>query len=371
MATGERAGVKADHHPDDLVGQRLGVYQLTGLLGRAGVSSVYRAEDVLLGRPVAVKVLPAWSVESDRQRLDRFLHEARAAAQLQHPNVVTIHYVGQQADHHFVVMEYMAGGSLQDLLDRGERLSPSLAAAVVRQAAGGLAAAHRAGIVHRDIKPSNLLMTDEGVVKVADFGLAGRFEVVGEAGIASVVEGTPRYIAPELCLGHPPSPAGDVYALGMTWFALLAGSAAFAGKDSQEIFRKHLRAPVPDIAQIRPDVPPVHAALIAQCLAKLPEDRFESAEQVVQALDAIKRGYGYGDQASVAMMEAASLRDLVVASRAARIDVREAASVKTQVMAVIEKGSRLPSLMVPVAAWIVLAVLIVAGLLVMWRLLWP
>jgi len=355
-----------DRHAEDLVGKRLGGYRLTDRLGRGGISSVYRADDVVLGRPVAVKVLPGWMAASDRQRLDQFLHEARAAAQLQHPHVVTIYHVGQQENHYFVAMEYMAGGSLQDLLNRVERLSPSLAASVIRQAARGLAAAHRAGIIHRDVKPSNLLVTSEGMVKVADFGLAGRMEVAGEVGSVSVVEGTPRYIAPELCLGHPPSPASDVYALGMTWYTLLVGSAAFGGKDSREIFRKHLRAPVPDVTQIRPDVPASHAALIAQCLAKLPEDRFESAEPFLQALQAVLTSPHGGDEGSVAVMEATSLRDLILASRAPHPDAdRTLAGRRRQTPA--DGGLRPPSIMIPLVAWLVLITLIVGALVMLWR----
>ncbi len=357
-----------DYNPDDLIGQRLGSYRLTALLGRGRTSSVYRAEDVVLGRDVAVKILPSSLAESDRQRLEQFLGEARSAAQLQHPHVVTIFHVGQQDAHYFVVMEYMSGGSLQQVLDRGQRLSPAAAGTVVRQAARGLAAAHRAGIVHRDVKPSNLLMTGEGVVKVADFGLAGRLELVSDAGTSSVVEGTPRYVAPELCLGHPPSLASDIYGLGMTWYALLAGVPAYSGKDSQEIFRKHLRAPVPDITQTRQDVPLPQVALINQCLAKLPEDRFESGQTFVRALDAVMTPPAEGDEVSVAMAEAASLRDLILASRAAAVEVRQATVATTQAVTAAQRSARTPSILIPVTAWVVLAALIVAGGILLWRL---
>ncbi len=355
---------------DDLIGRKLGGYQLTAMLGRGKTSSVYRAKDVVLGRQVAAKVLPGWKVEADRQRLERFLSEARAAAQLQHPHVVTIFHVGQQADHYFVVMEYMAGGSLQDVLDRGERLSPMAAATAIRQAARGLAAAHQAGIIHRDLKPSNLLMTEEGTVKVADFGLADRLELVGEGGKSSVVEGTPRYISPELCLGHPPSLASDVYGLGMTWYALLAGAPAFGGKDSQEIFRKHLRAAVPDITQTRPDVPLAHASLISQCLAKLPEDRFESGEMLVHALDAVLSPPLGSDDASTAAMEAASLRDLIVASRAAAGEVRQTTVATTRASAAADRQTSAPSFVIPMAAWVILILLILAAGILLSRLVW-
>ncbi len=354
------------HQPDDLVGQRLGGYRLTALLGRGGTSSVYRAEDVVLGRQVAVKVLPGWMVGSDRHRLDQFLQEARAAAQLQHPNVVTIYHVGQQGDHYFVAMEYMGGGSLKDLLERGERLSPSLAVAVIRQAARGLAAAHRSGIIHRDIKPSNLLMTEEGVVKVADFGLAGRIEVESESGPTTLVEGTPRFISPELCLGHPPSLASDVYALGMTWYALLAGAPAFGGKTSQDIFRKHLRAPVPDITRIRPDVPPAHGMLIAQSLAKLPEDRFDSAAHLLDAIEAVVVPSAGPAAAEAAVVEAASLRDLVLASRAAAADLRRTTDDEARAAAATRPTAS-PSLMVPLTVLFVFAALVATAIIVFLR----
>ncbi len=354
---------------DTLIGQRLAGYRLTGLLGRSNVSSVYRAEDVLLGRPVAVKVLPGWMVASDSQRVEQFLREARSAAQLQHPHVVTIYQVGQQGEHYFVAMEYMGGGSLQDLLNQGQRLSPQAAATVIRQAVRGLAAAHRVGIIHRDVKPSNLLMTEDGIVKVADFGLAGRMEVAAEGGLATVVEGTPRYIAPELCLGHAPSPASDIYALGMTWYAMLTGSAAFSGKDSSEIFRKHVRAPVPDVTQIRPDVPPTHTSLITQCLSKLPEDRFESAAHLLTGLDLVLGTSSPIDGASAAMVEAASLRDLVLASKAAAHDVDLTSAAQTRASAAAEQRISPPSIVIPVGAWLALGLVLLLAIIILWRVL--
>jgi len=359
---------ETNHHPDDMIGQRLGSYRLKALLGRSRVSSVYRAEDVVLGRDVAVKVLPRWMVQEDRQRVEAFLSEARSAAQLQNSHVVTIYHVGQHAEHYYVAMEHMSGGSLQDVLDRGQRLSPTAAATAIRQAARGLAAAHRAGIIHRDVKLSNLLMTEDGVVKVADFGLAGRVELAGESGKASVVEGTPRYVAPELCLGHPPSPASDIYGLGMTWFALLAGAPAFSGKDSAEIFRKHLRAPVPDIGRTRPDVPLPHVSLISQCLAKLPEDRFETGQAFLQALEATMTPAAEGDEGARATLESDSLRDLIVASRAAAVKAREASAETTQAAAAAGGQAGFPSIVIPVAVLAVLAVLAIAVIALLWRM---
>jgi serine/threonine-protein kinase len=358
----------ANHQPDDLVGERLGSYRLVALLGRSNISSVYRAEDVVLGRDVAVKVLPGWIVKGDRQRLEQFLSEARSAAQLQHPHVVTIYHVGQRQEHYFVAMEYMAGGSLQDVLNRGERLSPAAAATAIRQAARGLAAAHNVGIIHRDVKPSNLLMSEEGVVKVADFGLAGRLEVANESGASSVVEGTPRYLAPELCLGHPPSLSSDIYGLGMTWYALLAGSPAFGGKNSQEIFRKHLRSPVPDIGKVRREVPQNHVDLIRRCLAKLPEDRLGSGESFLRAVDAIVAPVADGDSTAAVADESASLRDLIVASRAAAFEVRRREAATTRAVAAADQEVSEPSIFIPVAAWGVMIALVVAAIILLWRL---
>jgi serine/threonine protein kinase len=356
------------HLADDLLGERLGSYRLTELLGRGRISAVYRAQDVVLGRSVAVKVLPGWIIETDRQRVEQFLREARAAAALQHPHVVTIYHVGQQEQHHYVVMEYMAGGSLQDVLDRGERLSPAAAITAIRQAARGLGAAHRAGVIHRDLKPSNLLMTDEGIVKVADFGLADRVEVVNESGTSSVVEGTPRYLAPELCLGHPPSPASDVYGLGMTWYALLAGSPAFGGKTSQEIFRKHLRAPAPDIGLVRRDVPLAHADLMTQSLAKLPEDRFRAGGEFLQALDAIVRPASAADPSEAAARESMSLRDLITASRAAAIQVHAMEAATTRAVTAAGRPAGVPSTLIPITALSVVVMLILTAGVILWRM---
>ncbi len=353
--------------PEDLLGERLGGYRLKAVAGRSSSSTVYRAEDVVLGRDVAVKLLPMWRSKTDPDRVEQFLNEARAAAQLQHPHVVTVFHVGQEGSRTFVVMEYMAGGSLQDVLDRGQRLSPEAAATAIRQACRGLLAAHQAGIIHRDIKPSNLLMTEEGVVKVADFGLANRLEVVNESGTVSVVEGTPRYLAPELCLGHPPSLASDIYAMGMTWYALLAGGPAFSGKNSQEVFRKQLRAPTPRITKLRPEVPMSHVELIECCLAKLTDDRYPSTEDLLRGLNAVLPSDPGEDQLTTAVREATSLRDLIEASRAAEIRVRETAAATTQAAATADQHAEEPSLLVPLAALVVLLALVGTAVLLFWR----
>lgn len=363
-----------DRHSDSevLIGRRLGTYSLTGVLGRSKMSAVYLARDAVLGREVAVKLLRGWTTDAEHADIERFLNEARAAAQLQHAHVVTIFHLGEQDGQYYVVMEYMAGGSLQDVLDDDEQLTPEAAFAAVRQASRGLAAAHRAGIIHRDVKPSNLLLTREGILKVADFGLADRLEVAGESGTTSIVEGTPRYVAPELTLGHPASLASDIYALGMTWYALLTGRPAFSGKTTQEIFRKHLRSSVPDITQERSDVPVDHAEILARCLAKLPEDRFESAEQLLATLDALSdvgpEGMQGDPSAAPPTTETESLRDLIRETRRAKVEVEQTAALTTRAEAAVKRAEP-PSIVVPVAALTIIALLLIVALVLIWRLL--
>ncbi len=362
----------ADKQSDSeaLIGRRLGSYSLTGVLGRSRMSAVYLARDAVLGREVAVKLLRGWTADAERSEVERFLNEARAAAQLQHAHVVTIFHLGEQSGQYYVVMEYMAGGSLQDVLDGGKRLTPEAAFAGIRQACRGLTAAHRAGIIHRDIKPSNLLLTSDGILKVADFGLADRLEVAGESGTTSIVEGTPRYVAPELTLGHPASLASDTYALGMTWYTLLTGQPAFSGKTTQEIFRKHLRSPVPDITQDRPDVPVDHAELLARCLAKLPEDRFQSSAELLETMDTLAGVSADGGDASTdpPPTETESLRDLIRASRRAKVEVEQTAALSTRAEAAV-KRTEPPSIVVPVAALTIIALLLILALVLIWRLL--
>jgi serine/threonine-protein kinase len=190
-----------------------GRYRIVGLLGRGGMGEVYRADDLKLGQPVALKFLPA-AVENDAAALARFHSEVRVARQVSHANVCRIYDIGEADGQHFLSMEYVDGEDLASLLRRIGRLPPDKAIEIAHQLCAGVAAAHEAGVLHRDLKPANVMLDGRGRVKITDFGLAEAVEHVSPNEIA----GTPAYIAPEQLRGSPPSVRSDVYALGLVLY---------------------------------------------------------------------------------------------------------------------------------------------------------
>ena len=260
-----------------------GRYRLLGLLGRGGVGEVWRAEDLQLGRPVAVKVLRR--LEGDAlSSLERFRREARATAQLSHPNVVATYDVGTTEDRAYLVMELVRGGDLAQLL-RSHGLPPAEEVAdLAVQAARGLDAAHAAGIVHRDVKPANLLLSSEGELKITDFGIA-RMSGSEQTGALTgpVLLGTAAYLSPEQVRGEAATPASDRYALGCVLYELLAGTPPFAG-EPHEVLDGHVhRDPVP-VQEYRPDVPAGLADLVMMLLAKDPAARPATAAEAEACL---------------------------------------------------------------------------------------
>jgi serine/threonine-protein kinase len=266
-------------------------YKLLSLLGSGGMSNVYVAEHLLLGRRVAIKVLPLSRVK-DRAYLERFYQEARAAARVDHPNIVRAYDVENEGDVHFLVMEYVPGCDLATLVKREGPLDYCRAAEYIRQAAVGLEAAHRAGLVHRDIKPGNLLVDQNNVVKILDLGLA--LLTAGDDSRASLtmenednVLGTADYIAPEQALNsHQVDCRADIYSLGCSLFFLLTGHPPFDRGSVAQRLLAHIRQQPPNILQERPDVPPELADICARMMAKKPEDRPQSAQEVAILLEA-------------------------------------------------------------------------------------
>lgn len=265
-------------------GRHLGRYRLLRELGRGGMGTVYEAEDTALKRRVAVKVLPA-DVSSDRAALQRFVREARSAAALNHPNVVTVHDVGRQGDVWFMAMELIGGESAEIRLRRTS-LDWREATLIVREVCRGLHAAHLAGLIHRDLKPANILLREDGGVKLADFGLV-RPRDAAEAGLTSrhAVMGTPHYMSPEQCRGEAVSHLTDLYSLGATWFALLTGRPPFEGPDSMTIMFAHCSTPLPDPRSIRPEIPDPCVRVLQRVMSKEPAERFASAAALLTALD--------------------------------------------------------------------------------------
>jgi serine/threonine-protein kinase len=258
-------------------------------IGRGSQAVVYKCRQVSTGRVLAVKILSAESAR-DPQVRNRFINEGRQAARLVHPNIVRIFQVAPFKETFFIAMEYMDGGSVADLLAVRKRFDPAEAITIIRAAAEGLAYAHRQGFIHRDIKPRNILLTKEGVVKIADMGLARRnadldaaFQEVGKA------YGTPYYISPEQVRGDPDTDhRTDIYSLGATFYEMLAGRPPFVAPNSQQIVKimqMHLYKPVPDPRNLAPDLPESLCRILAGTLAKRPADRYKTAEAFIAALD--------------------------------------------------------------------------------------
>lgn len=242
-------------------------YRLESLLGQGGMSEVWRAEDEELERTVALKLL---APDADRARFDR---EARAAASLGHPNITQIYDYGEAAGRPYMVLEYLARGSLEDRLTAGPPLRDDETALIGRQIAAGLAHAHERGIVHRDLKPANVLFDSEGRAKIADLGIARRGGVGGTLTEAGTILGTAAYISPEQARGEPAIPASDVYSFGVILFRLLTGRLPFEAAQPLELVAMHRDSPPPKVADVPPDAPPELAALADASLAKDPADR--------------------------------------------------------------------------------------------------
>ncbi len=221
-------------------------YRLEELIGSGGMAVVYRGVDLLLQREVAVKVLRE-GYASDPAFLARFQREAQAAARLHHPNIVTIYDVGQDGNLSYIVMEYVAGKDLKSYIRQRGRLRVGEALSIAVQICAGAGHAHRAGVIHCDIKPQNVLVTDDGVVKVTDFGIARALSEVALTQ-AETVWGSPLYFSPEQAAGDPPSPASDVYSIGVTLYEMLAGAPPFQAEKSTALALKHLRDEPPPLA---------------------------------------------------------------------------------------------------------------------------
>ncbi|MFZ5916224.1 MAG: protein kinase domain-containing protein [Chloroflexota bacterium] len=265
-------------------------YRITAKLGDGGMAVVYKAIDQELGRQVAVKVLREGYAE-DTSFLARFQREARAAAGLDHPNIVSIYDVGRDGHFYYLVMEYVEGQSLTALLGANGALPVEDAVDLVIQVCAGVGAAHRAGVVHCDLKPQNILVTRDGRVKVVDFGIAQALKA-REAGQNEVVWATPQYAAPEQAQGLPVSPATDVYAIGVLLYRMLAGRLPFQGQTVQELISQHATQPPPPPSRWNSRIPPRLEQIVLRALSKEPSQRFRTATQMGQVLIEYRRTAG-------------------------------------------------------------------------------
>ncbi len=258
-------------------------YEIIEEVGRGGMGVVFRARDRRLGREVALKRLPD-NIRNHPKAIELFLREARAAAALNHPNIVTLFDAGQESDTFYITMELLRGHPLQKILREKGRLTPGAVAKIGGQVAHGLQYAHEQGIVHRDIKTANIFFTDKKVVKIMDFGLAKMVEEVRRS--TTVIGGTPYYMAPEQSAGEQVDHRADLYALGVTFFELLTGNVPF--KDGDVAFHHRHTAP-PHVRDVAPGTPESLAELVAGLLAKRPSARIKSAGEVVRRLAEIAR----------------------------------------------------------------------------------
>ncbi len=282
-----------------MTADQIGPYRIVQRLGAGGMGEVFLAEDTRLGRKVALKTLSASDDAHPAETRRKLLREARAAAKLNHPNIAAVYDVVESGDEAHIVMEYVPGETLAQRLAGGP-LPPAAVTDYALQIAEALIEAHSAGVVHRDLKPANIAIGPGGKPKILDFGLAhnrtidlsgstGPLTVEGE-GAARVVVGTPHYMPPELLLGHFLDERGDIYSLGVTLFELLTGQRPYVGADTGAVAMNVLRAPMPRVRDLRPEVQPDLDALVARAMARRPEDRFPSAAALREALLRVSTG---------------------------------------------------------------------------------
>src|SRR5437588_8969165 len=291
-------------------GTRLGPYQIVAPLGAGGMGEVYRARDSRLGREVAIKVLPE-SFSKDPDRLRRFEQEARAASQLNHPNIVTVHDFGTHGSAPYVVQELLEGETLQERLRTGA-LPVRKAVDYGIQVARGLAAAHEKGIVHRDLKPENLFLTSDDRLKILDFGLAKFTAAEGssaepnelstrtQATAPGIVMGTLAYMSPEQARGQTVDQRADIFALGAVLYEMLSGASAFKRGSSADTMSAILTEDPPELPSDS-KVPPALERIVRRCLEKQPNQRFQDASDAAFALEAVS---GASEHPSAAAIQA-------------------------------------------------------------------
>ncbi|MGH9843240.1 MAG: protein kinase domain-containing protein, partial [Blastocatellia bacterium] len=309
-ATEIMAKVIAAEPASSPIGRRIGHYQVLSLLGAGGMGEVYLAEDTQLRRKVAIKLLPV-EFTADAGRVRRFAQEARAASALNHPNIITIHEIGEASTEngatHYIVTEYVEGETLRQRMagapqkEAPSRIEASEAIDIALQIAAALAAAHEAGITHRDIKPENVMVRRDGIVKVLDFGLAKLTEPASPAidtqastlarnsTEAGVVMGTPRYMSPEQARGEKVDARTDIFSLGVMLYEMVAGRAPFAGATTGEVIAAILRDSPPPLAECAPDAPPELERILSRALRKGREERYQAVNELLVDLKRLKR----------------------------------------------------------------------------------
>ena len=268
-------------------------YRVEKLLGRGGMGEVYLAVQESLGRPVALKVLAA-RLAADAEFVRKFQSEARAAAALNHPNVVTVHDVWEEGGRHFLAMEFMDKGNLEQRLQRDGKLAPKEALEILNDASKALVYAELRGIVHRDIKPANLMQNSVGTTKLADLGLAMHLEAEATESDNKKIFGTPHFISPEQARGEKVDIRSDLYSLGATLYRLIGGRTPFEGATTRDILRGHFLEEPKPLHELAPGTPPALAAMVHRLLKKKPDERYASAGVLLQEVERLRSATLHG-----------------------------------------------------------------------------
>ncbi len=268
----------------------IGRYEIEEELGQGGMAVVYLAYDPYVKRHVAVKVL-AYQLTTDEVFQEYFQREAEAIAALEHACIVPVFDFGWHGSQPYIVMRYMAGGSLEDQL-QASQISLAEVADIISRVAAGLDAAHVRDIIHRDVKPSNVLFDNEGKAYLSDFGLAQFLERAGEEGEGWLV-GTPEYMSPEQVRGEALDGRSDVYGLGAMLYRVLADETPYEGDTTTMKLQAHIDAPIPDVIQLRPDLPKAWGEIIRKAMAKVPVDRYPTAGALAKEVREVASGRWY------------------------------------------------------------------------------
>ena len=258
-------------------------YELKELIGQGGMADVYLAYDDILKREVAVKILRS-SLTGNPIYITRFHREARAAAALCHRNIVEIYDVGEEDDLYYIVMEYVRGQTLKELINKRGALHYVEAVDIMKQVVSATALAHSMGIVHRDLKPQNILVTDSGIVKIADFGIAS-IQSLSQVTQTDTIMGSLHYLAPEIARGEKATPQSDIYALGVVFYELLRGDVPFNGESPVNIALKHMRDEIPSVRAYNPAIPQSVENIIIKATAKNTNNRYQCADDMLDDLD--------------------------------------------------------------------------------------
>ena len=304
-------------------GKKLGRYEIRSKIGAGGMGEVYLAEDTRLHRKVALKILPA-DLASNQDRMRRFEQEAQAAAALNHPNIAHIYEIGESDGTNFIAMEFVDGVTLRELMHQQQTDLAKLLRHL-QHVAEGLAKAHAAGIVHRDLKPENVMVTREGHAKILDFGLAKLIEqrpaptsdegssemataVMPQHSIPGTVMGTVGYMSPEQAQGktNEIDQRSDIFSFGCILYEAVTGHKAFAGKDAIDSLNKIIREPVTPISNLNPAAPADLQRIVRRCLAKDPEDRYQTIKEVAIELRELRRGLADGGEVNTTVPPARS-----------------------------------------------------------------